>query len=351
MPLVSESLASIDVDGHILVVDDHSPDGTADVVRRMQASMPHLHLLEGPKAGLGAAYVRGMSHAITAMHADVVYEMDADFSHKPGDIPRLYRAIEAGADFVIGSRYVEGGSIPGDWGVMRKLNSFGGNVVTRYIAGIGGIRDCTSGFRAIRAPLLAKLGLDQLRVQGYGFQVALLYESVIRDARVVEIPIEFVDREEGESKLGLRDIAEFITNAFWIRFRSSQTFLKFLLVGASGVIVNLGTFTVLLGAGMNKYLASPIAIEVSILTNFALNNIWTFRSRKTMDSVQVKGLKYNIVSLVALAVSYGTFLAISYLSPRWPPQVAQLVGIVPATIVNYLLNSYWTFRHNGDEVE
>ena len=116
----------------------------------------------GQKAGLGAAYVRGMVYAMDKLHADVVFEMDADFSHKPEDVPRLMAAIDQGADFVIGSRYVKGGSIPKEWGLMRRLNSLGGNIVGRYIAGLYKIRDCTAGFRAIKTSLLRKVVFDDL---------------------------------------------------------------------------------------------------------------------------------------------------------------------------------------------
>lgn len=144
-------------DMHILVVDDSSPDGTADIVREKQSIYANVHLLMGQKKGLGAAYVRGMIYAMDKLQADAVFEMDADFSHKPADVPRLMDALDQGADFVIGSRYVKGGSIPQEWGLLRRMNSLGGNIVARYVAGIYKVRDCTAGFRAIRTTLLKKL--------------------------------------------------------------------------------------------------------------------------------------------------------------------------------------------------
>ena len=330
----------------ILVVDDHSPDGTAEVVRTVQARYPNVDLIEGKKDGLGAAYIRGFRHAIAVTGADVLFEMDADFSHKPEDVPRLMSQIERGADFVIGSRYVESGRITADWGPMRKLTSRVGNLVARYVAGIYKVRDCTAGFRAIRASLLRQIDLSELRVRGYAFQLALLHAAVMLRARVVEIPVEFVERRHGVSKLGPSDIVEFILNAWWIRLQSSRTLAKFLIVGASGVAVNLGMFSFLLAVGMSKYIASPIAIEVSIVSNFLFNNYWTFRWRKVRGGVKLRGLKYNVVSLLSLAVSYATFVALSVGFPHVAPQVHQLVGIVPATLVNYFLNSYWTFKHD-----
>lgn len=345
---LQEQFLQLEHDMHILVVDDNSPDGTADVVRTLQTSHPNLQLLNGQKQGLGVAYIRGMRHAMQELQADVVFEMDADFSHKPEDIPRLLEAIDEGADFVIGSRYVPGGTIPEEWGLYRRLNSRFGNIVARYLAGIYSVRDCTAGFRAIRTSVLRRIDFDKLRVQGYAFQVALLHAAKTNKAKIVEIPVNFIDRTHGESKLGLRDIIEFILNAWWIRFDSSKTFIKFLIVGASGVVVNLGAFTLLLAQGLNKYAASPIAIELSIITNFFLNNGWTFRWRKTKDRMRTRGIKFNAVSLLSLGLSYSTFVLLSVLLPEYPPQLHQFAGIVPATLANYFLNSYWTFKHVED---
>jgi dolichol-phosphate mannosyltransferase len=328
----------------ILVVDDRSPDGTAGIVREAQRRHSNVHLLEGERRGLGAAYIRGMRHALRELKADVVFEMDADFSHDPDDVPRLLQALEGGADFVIGSRYVEGGSIPAEWAWQRRAISRWGNRFARHIAGLHGVRDCTAGFRAIRGNLLRDIDLEHLRVQGYAFQIALLYEARLQGARIVEVPVHFIDRSAGESKLGWRDLLEFGVNVWWLRLRSSATFGKFLVVGGSGVVVNLGVFTLLLNAGVGKFIASPIAIEVSVVSNFLLNNYWTFRERKSTQRVRVKGLKFNVVSLLALALSYGTFVALSHAFPAWPPQLSQFLGIVPATVVNYVLNSYWTFQ-------
>ena len=332
-------------DMHILVVDDSSPDGTADVVRKQQAIYANVHLLMGQKTGLGAAYIRGMIYAMDKLEADAVFEMDADFSHKPEDVPRLMAALDEGADFVIGSRYVKGGSIPKEWGLLRRMNSLGGNIVGRYVAGLYKVRDCTAGFRAIRTTLLKQIAFDDLRVQGYAFQVALLHKAVSLGAIIKEVPVDFIDRTEGESKLGLSDIIEFILNAWWIRLHSSKTFIKFAIVGLSGVIVNLGIFTLLLGMNVNKYLASPISIEASIITNFLLNNYWTFRWRTSHDHVSLKGLKFNMVSVISLVVSYSTFILLSFIFPDTPPALHQLVGIAPAMLINYFLNSYWTFKN------
>ena len=331
-------------DMHVLVVDDRSPDGTSDIVRGLQRRFRNLHLIEGDKLGLGVAYIRGIRHASESLGAEVVFEMDGDLSHKPDDVPRLMAEIDSGADFVIGSRYVEGGSVTREWSWLRRLSSVCGNVAARYIAGLSGIKDCTAGFRAIRTSILRRIDLSGLRVQGYAFQIALLHAATLENAVIEEIPVEFVDRNREVSKLGFGDILEFAINVWWIRLQNSATFLKFLAVGASGVVVNLGFFTLFLALGLNKYLASPLAIELSIISNFLLNNSWTFGHRNTGVRLRIRGLKFNLVSVLALAVSYGTFVVLSLLFPHWSPQAQQFVGIIPATMVNYLLNSYWTFR-------
>jgi dolichol-phosphate mannosyltransferase len=333
-------------DMNILVVDDNSPDGTAEIVKVESEKCSNIHLITGKKQGLGAAYIRGMKYAIDKLNADIVMEMDADFSHKPEDISRMVSALNKGADFVIGSRYIDGGKIPDDWGVKRRMISKWGNIFARYIAGLSRIRDCTAGFRAIHVSVIKKMNMGNLRVQGYAFQMALLHQAIANGAVVKEIPVEFVDRIRGETKLGVSDMIEFIINAWWIRLGNSKTFIKFAIVGISGVFVNLGSFTILINSGLNKFIASPISIELSIISNFLLNNYWTFAFRNNEDKLHLKGLKFNIVSFIALGVSYLTFVSLSLLFPDVYHQIHQAIGIIPATIINYLLNSYWTFKGN-----
>jgi len=275
-----------------------------------------------------------------------VMEMDADFSHKPEDVPRLIKELDTN-DFVIGSRYVPGGKIPDTWNLLRKLNSWGGNICARYIAGVYHVRDCTAGFRAIKADLLRKINLPQINAEGYCFQVSLLHEAVVNKVKIKEIPVEFVDRREGISKLGFMDIIEFIFLVWIIRLENSKTFIKFAIVGVSGLFVNLGSMTLLLHFDVNKFIASPISIELSIISNFLLNNYWTFVHRKTEDKLRIKGLKFNIISFLSLAISYSTFVFIILIFPNMMPQVAQAIGIVPAMLVNYFFNSYWTFKNSN----
>jgi dolichol-phosphate mannosyltransferase len=343
---LQKEFAKIPHDMNILVVDDNSPDGTADVVRAESKKYSNIYLITGRKQGLGAAYIRGMNYAIDVLNAEAVMEMDADFSHKPEDVPRMISALDNSTDFVIGSRYVIGGKIPKDWSFKRKMVSKWGNIFARYIAGLYKICDCTAGFRAIRASVIKKIDLANLRVKGYAFQITLLHQAVANHAVVKEIPVEFLDRIRGETKLCLSDIFEFMINAWWIRFETEKTFIKFAIVGISGVFVNLSAFTILIYLGLNKFIASPISIELSIISNFLFNNFWTFAKRNTKDKFHLKGLKFNIVSFIALFISYLIFVLLSLLFPDVMPQIHQTIAIIPAMFINYFLNYYWTFKNS-----
>jgi dolichol-phosphate mannosyltransferase len=203
---------------YILVVDDNSPDGTgqlAEEYARKNKDVKVLHRVS--KDGLGAAYIAGMQHAMQELNPDVILEMDADLSHNPKDVLRLIGAIERGADVAIGSRYVEGGSVPESWGFYRKLNSATANALVRSVLSLWEVKDCTGGFRAIRASYLEHVDFTQLKTKGYAFQISLL--SALNDlgAEIVELPIHFADREMGKSKMRLKDQVDFIITTFRIR--------------------------------------------------------------------------------------------------------------------------------------
>lgn len=200
---IRESAPTVDV----LVVDDGSPDGTADRVRWIAKRLPGLHLMERTsKDGLGAAYRAGFAWGLEH-HYDVLVEMDADGSHRPEDLPSLIDTVlVGGADLAIGSRYTEGGVIP-NWKLSRRALSKGGNAYASMMLGLG-IKDATAGFRAYRATLLTKIDFANLRAGGYGFQIEGAWASVRAGARVVEVPIRFEDRLAGESKMSRGIVVE-----------------------------------------------------------------------------------------------------------------------------------------------
>lgn len=193
-----------DVD--ILVIDDNSPDGTGEIAERLAKTDEQLHVLHRyVKEGLGAAYLEGFSWALDHGY-EVVVEMDADGSHRAQDLPLLLAAIESGADLALGSRWVPGGAVQ-NWPKHRALLSKGGNAYARLALGIP-IRDATGGFRAFRASTLKGLDLDEVASQGYCFQVDLAWRAVQRGFRVDEVPIVFVERELGSSKMNRAIVGE-----------------------------------------------------------------------------------------------------------------------------------------------
>ncbi len=193
----------------VMVVDDASPDGTANIVRS-HPQATGLYLLERKgKLGIGSAYLAGFAEALKKK-ADYVFEMDADFSHNPKDILRMLAAAQEGADLVIGSRKIAGGNIVG-WGVLRKFMSTGAMWFSRTLLGIK-VKDVTSGFRCFTRRVLETLPLTEIKSNGYAFQEELLYRTQLAGFTIKEIPVTFHDRKKGKSKLSKKDIIEF----FWI---------------------------------------------------------------------------------------------------------------------------------------
>ncbi len=200
---------------NILVVDSNSPDGTGEVVREKIKEFDNLRIVCGPKQGLGTDTIRGIRYATEKLDADIVVTMDADFSHNPEDVPRLISKVLEGYDYVIGSRYVEGGSIPSNWGLHRKFLSFFGNSVAR-IFGVWEVHDQTPAFRAMRREILEKIDFEGLP-EGYAFQIGLVCRADDAGARFAEVPINFTDREKGKSKMPPHTIFE--TLGFLLRYR------------------------------------------------------------------------------------------------------------------------------------
>jgi dolichol-phosphate mannosyltransferase len=203
--LVREIRGALPVGG-IVVVDDDSPDGTADIAAGLADEIGDLHVIRRPgKAGIGSAYRHGFTHALES-GCDIVVQMDADFSHDPAMLPALVAVVEHGADLAIGSRYVPGARTL-DWPRDRKILSRWGN---RYAAGVLGlaVNDTTGGFRAYSAEALAKMEYSTVRAEGYAFQVEMTHRIVRADGRVVEFPITFVDRRAGTSKMSKSIVGE-----------------------------------------------------------------------------------------------------------------------------------------------
>jgi dolichol-phosphate mannosyltransferase len=194
-----------DKDVRVLVIDDNSPDGTGELADRLAGELEYVDVLHREqKEGLGPAYLAGFRRALTD-GAELVLEMDCDFSHNPEDVPRLIAAA-ADADLVLGSRYVDGGEVR-NWGALRRFVSAGGSWYARVFLGVS-VRDLTGGFKCYRSRVLERIDLDAIHSKGYAFQIETTYRALRAGFRVVEIPITFVDREVGGSKMSKAIVAE-----------------------------------------------------------------------------------------------------------------------------------------------
>ena len=329
----------------ILVVDDNSTDETQTIVQRYISLNSKVHLVTGQKKGLGDAYKRGFKFALNDLKADLIFQMDSDGQHDTSLIPHFVSYIEEGKDVVIGSRFIDGGTTP-DFSFSRLLMSKVGNLLVRYVGGITQVKDCTSGYRAIRASYLKELDFSYLSTRGYSFQSSLICDLAWRGADISEIPIEFSSRQGGDSKLALRDQIEFLLNIPRLGFRNLEDFMKYSLVGVSGVFVNLGLYLFLTRYYEISELVAPlIAIESALISNFILNNFWTFGKRITQSRIRVKFVKFHLVSGFSALINYSAFLTLFLVFGLYDI-LANLIGIGLAAIVNYLINSNWTWKGN-----
>ena len=211
-------LAKATADHHILIVDDGSPDGTGEIADRLAAEHEQVEVLHRTaKEGLGRAYLAGFERAL-ASGADLVLEMDADFSHDPSDLPRLIEA-SAEADLVLGSRYVPGGGVT-DWGLFRRMLSRGGSWYARVVLGVP-VRDLTGGFKCFHRRTLEGIDYRDTHADGYGFQIEITYRALKAGFRVKEVPIVFRDRTEGTSKMSPRIAIEAVWKVPALRLRGS----------------------------------------------------------------------------------------------------------------------------------
>ena len=202
-------------ESEVLIVDDNSPDGTGQLADKLAENDTRIHVMHRTgKLGLGTAYIAGFKYAI-ANGYDAAFEMDADFSHDPRYLPDFLTAIE-NADLVIGSRYIRGGSTP-NWSLLRRFISNGGNIYARLLLGMR-VHDCTAGFRCYRRQVLESIDLDTIQSQGYAFQVELAYRVQKHGFRIIEIPIVFMDRRVGKSKMSRKIFVEGFLCVLQMRF-------------------------------------------------------------------------------------------------------------------------------------
>lgn len=352
----------------ILVVDGNSPDRTAEIVREKMKKYSQVHLLSTSKGGLGADYVKGMKYAMEKLKADAVMEMDSDFQHDPKDIKRLIAALDRGADYVIGSRYIRGGAIPEEWGIHRKLISYFGSLFARVVLLTLNVHDMTSGFKLTKTKFLKKVDLDNLFSKYYAYKIQILFEIVKLGAKVVEVPIVFRERQEGTSKISRKDLVDSFLVVIKLRIKESKRILKFGVIGILGFLINALGLEILAGTEITKNLASyffhlgnqdlwgvlavpsawaaALATELAIIWNFSLNNMWTFAGERIRNPVKLiyKFLQFNLTSVGAIIIQFWTIgLSVKVFGDTTLVRQVTLILAVGLLIVPYNYTMYNVF--------
>jgi len=332
--------------GQILVVDDRSTDATIGIVTGLKRTMDNVGLLvRETDHGLSQSVADGFIHA----SSEIFIVIDADFSHPPVLIPRMYDEIRSGNDVVIGSRYMEGGGIK-QWPLKRRIISFGATFLGRLL--FPDITDPVSGFFGIRKTVLEGAAL---KPRGYKILLEVLGKGTWE--RHVEIPFEFVDREAGSSKLRIKTILDYarqVTDITIYSFshhdsaawREWKRVMRFGIVGITGIVVNIGALMILVEIfGIDKNLASPVAIELSILNNFLWNDLWTFGSDPgcRRSSWPHRLAAFNLVSVGGAVINYGIFLGLTAGFLIYYP-VAQFVGTLVGFVWNFTVNRRVTWK-------
>lgn len=327
----------------VAFADDTSPDGTAQEIRRLQRDNSHIYLLSGIRAGLGRAYVRALRAALELGDYFAIITMDADLSHDPAYIPALLSALEEGADFVIGSRYVSGGGTARGYSLYRRIESLLANSLARHLIDLRlPVRDLTSGFRALRRTSLATIPLESITASGYVFQVQLLYGFAKQQYRIREVPIVFRARRHGTSKLGIYDITEFVQQAYALNPSSRlRRLLRFCTVGVLGSIINVAVLVMLVELVQLRVSAAYlVALECSIVSNFFLNQYFTFKPVSIPAVSRLARLGrlfvYNVISVAGAAIAWVVFSLLLGLASNYI--VADIAGIAVATGWNYWLS-------------
>lgn len=334
----------------VLVMDDTSPDGTGAIVKKLAKTTykGRLFLCTGQKEGLGRALQKAFDAALAHDH-EVILTMDADFSHDPADIPKLLRAIDGGADVAIGSRYIDGGLIPGNWPLGLIIRTRIATQVARWLGGVSrDIRELTTNFRAMRRHVLETIEYNSVKASGYGIQIFLANAFTSNNFAVSEVPITFRSRAYGNSKARLKDVTEFFKIAYRLnRDSPAKQAMRFLTVGMSGTVINLLALWQLRGITDSTLpYISFIAIQISIMWNFTLHNMFTFKAyRKAVDYRKRSGFLqlvrnfflYEGACVLTQTVILGVYALLTWMGVYF--LVAQLLGIGSAFIINYYISS------------
>lgn len=324
----------------ILVVDDYSTDKTAEEVKNLQEKYSDLYLIQKKKEGLGRAYYFGFSYALDHLKPAIIFEMDADWSHDPKLVPLFLKKIEEGSDLVVGSRYIRGGSIPKNWQWYRKIFSVFGNLICRLGFMNFKIHDWTSGYRAIKIELIEKILKKLQPYNGYVFQIALLDLAKKNNASIAEVPLNFKDRKAGRSKI---NSFQYIVDVFFYIFNHSS-FIKFVIVGIIGFLIDFGlSFVFIEKIKMAVWLSTVISAESAIISNFILNNFWSFSHKKikgSLFSYLKKFFQFNFISLGSIIIQTSLLQLATIVFPL------KYWFIYKALIITFIIIPYSYFFYN-----
>jgi dolichol-phosphate mannosyltransferase len=369
--LVNQEFPNIKADMQLLIVDNHSKDGTDKIVEEASQKYQNIHLIQQDKPGLGWAYVRGMQYAMDKLKADAILEMDADFQHPPKFVKPMVDAYLGGADYCIGSRYIKGGSVPKEWAISRKMVSFFGNLFIRIVLTNFKVHDLTTGFRLSRVKgVLDKVDLENLKnLDRFAYKVDLLYQCIKNSQKTVEVPLEFASRTKEKSKFNWKEMVATFWLAIILGIKDKIRFIKFGTVGFVGYLVNAITLELFSRSGIAGGIASvfsftrntPVSIfseisawaavlatEMAIISNFTFNNLWTFSEVKITKPLQIiwKFLQFNLSSMGALVIQFiviGGAVGI-FGDTRLVRQLGLLVALPSVMVFNYVMYNLFIWK-------
>ena len=334
----------------VLINDSSSTDDTAKLVKELQKKyFKKIYLLETKKEGLGKAYHQAFIYAIEYIQPFVIIQMDADFSHNPNDTPLFLNEIAKGADMVVGARYIKGGSIPKNWGIHRKILSVFANLTIRFGFMKLNVHEWTNGYRAIKIWLI-KDALDHIKnYSGYVFQIAMLDYAIKKGAKLAEIPNNFIDRKYGKSKIF---VSQYILQILAYIF-SHSSFIKFIIVGFIGFAVDFSFAYLFINKfHFNKPSANMFSAEIAIISNFLMNNFWSFKDKKIQGGVfsyLFKFITFNFVSSGSIIIQgVGLSLALRFIADKTLFGVANISSwiVYKILIIAFIIIPYSYILYN-----
>ncbi|MBI2599101.1 glycosyltransferase [Candidatus Curtissbacteria bacterium] len=367
------------IDLHVLVSDSRSPDGTADIVKRIAKQNPKVHYLDVVQRGLGVGLIKGHQYAIARLKADILAQMDGDLSHDPASLPPMVSLIGEGYDLVNGSRLTKGGKNLLGW--HRRLFTWGSALYCKLSWGTFNITEYTTSYRVFTKKLFEKIDLNKIpwHSKTYIIQPTFLYAAIQAGAKIKEIPIIFTDRKKGYSKAKIigytLDVLKFGVK---VRLAKSITFVKFLIVGTASYFLNAVALGLLYRGQIyflkvlpspilaslptiesapkfafltidRLFVASVISIELSIIFNFFAHENWTFKDRSHKGLAVLRLLKFNFSSIASPIIQLTSILIFAH-ALNLSEQIGLAVGVILGLFVNYSINMLWIWKAHPKRV-